>query len=426
MKGDSTTVWVRGGAGRALSVGVDGAVRQRTFDGLAVVSDGDTALTRDPAGGVLSEATTTTVLKGKTASTVTTAVDVLTDVLGSTVSVASAGVISADLAVFTDFGEPLTTPKWDTVAGFTGQIDTSGLLEFAARTYDPSSATWLQDDPYRGTAARSASLNRYAYVEGAPESFVDAYGFHRAAAILQAGGESAVHRVRRVLPHRPVPDRPVRDRPVPPDPGGSRGQLRGPVARRSRELAHRGQRHRGLADPELGPDGQDSLRPDDRSRPADLRHRLRQHAPRPGRPQHVLRPHLHGQRRRLERGVGGPERQLQPDVRRHHSGVQRLRQLQRRQLRRRPGQCLHRHRHHGPHRRKHTGRAPRRRRYSRCCRKQRGGRGQRCAEDISKLQASDECAAIAAERDPGGLAGSRDATNFRLPEWVLEAGEADG
>ena len=117
---------------------------------------------------------------------VTSSVDVLTDVLGSTISVASAGVISADLAVFTDFGAPLTAPRWDTVSGFTGQVDTSGLLEFAARTYDPASAVWLQDDAYRGTAARSSSMNRYAYVEGAPESFVDAYGFHRAAAALQA------------------------------------------------------------------------------------------------------------------------------------------------------------------------------------------------------------------------------------------------
>ena len=29
-------------------------------------------------------------------------------------------------------------------------------------------------------------MNRYAYVEGAPETFVDALGFHRAAAALQA------------------------------------------------------------------------------------------------------------------------------------------------------------------------------------------------------------------------------------------------
>jgi RHS repeat-associated protein len=73
----------------------------------------------------------------------------------------------------------------DTVTGFTGQVDTSGLLEFASRTYDPASSTWLQDDAYRGTAVRASSMNRYAYVEGAPETFVDALGFHRAAAALQ-------------------------------------------------------------------------------------------------------------------------------------------------------------------------------------------------------------------------------------------------
>lgn len=79
------------------------------------------------------------MLQGKTAMTTTSTVDVLTDLLGSTVPVATAGVILADLAVFTDFGAPLTTPGWDTVSGFTGQVDTSGLLEFAARTYDPAS-----------------------------------------------------------------------------------------------------------------------------------------------------------------------------------------------------------------------------------------------------------------------------------------------
>ena len=81
-KDDSTTAWVRDGAGRALSVGVNGATRQRTYDGLALVSDGATALTRDPSGGVLTEATTKTVLTGKTATTTTSSVDVLTDVLG--------------------------------------------------------------------------------------------------------------------------------------------------------------------------------------------------------------------------------------------------------------------------------------------------------------------------------------------------------
>jgi hypothetical protein len=59
-------------------------------------------------------------------------------------------------------------------------------VEFASRTYDPSTRQWVQDDRYRGTTTRAASMNRYTYVEGAPETFVDALGFFRAAAALQA------------------------------------------------------------------------------------------------------------------------------------------------------------------------------------------------------------------------------------------------
>jgi len=59
-------------------------------------------------------------------------------------------------------------------------------VEFASRVYDAGSRVWLSDDAYRGTVARSASLNRYAYVEGAPTSFVDVLGFYRAAAAIRA------------------------------------------------------------------------------------------------------------------------------------------------------------------------------------------------------------------------------------------------
>ena len=170
-----------------------------------MVADGNTTLTRDPSGGVLTEATTKTLWRGWGTTTTTSSADVLTDVLGSTVSVATAGGISADLAVIDDFGAQLNTPKWDTISGFTGQVDTSGLLEFASRTFDPASRVWLQDDAYRGTAARASSMNRYTYVEGAPESFVDARGFHRAAAAFQA--QRLIRRARnavRRLPGRRV------------------------------------------------------------------------------------------------------------------------------------------------------------------------------------------------------------------------------
>jgi RHS repeat-associated protein len=162
----------------------------RLYDGFTVVADGNTQLSTAPNGQVLSETTTTTTVTGwgwcKKTTTSVASVDVLTDVLGSAVGTASKGVVSSDLALYGDFGEALTTPKQDTVTGFTGKVETAGLVEFASRTYDPSTRQWVQDDRYRGTTTRAASMNRYAYVEGAPETFVDALGFFRAAAALQA------------------------------------------------------------------------------------------------------------------------------------------------------------------------------------------------------------------------------------------------
>ena len=177
---------VRDGAGRALEVTEDGVTSARLYDGIQVIAEGSTQLTLAPNGQTLSETTTTTTTKGKNTTTSVASVDVLTDVLGSTVATASEGVISADLALFGDFGDALTTPKVDTVTGFTGKIDTAGLVEFAARTFDPATRQWVQDDRYRGTVTRAASMNRYAYVEGAPETFVDELGFYRARAAIRA------------------------------------------------------------------------------------------------------------------------------------------------------------------------------------------------------------------------------------------------
>ena len=182
---EGSASWVRDGMGRALTVTEDGVASNRLYDGIQVVAAGSTQLTLAPNGGVLSETTTTTT-KGKTTTTTVKSVDVLTDVLGSAVATASNGVISADLALYGDFGDPLTTPKVDTVTGFTGKIETAGLVEFAVRTYDPGTRQWVQDDRYRGTVTRAASMNRYAYVEGAPETFVDHLGFYRARAAIRA------------------------------------------------------------------------------------------------------------------------------------------------------------------------------------------------------------------------------------------------
>ncbi|MCB2411983.1 DUF6531 domain-containing protein [Demequina sp. TTPB684] len=183
---DSITRFVRDGVGRALSVIEDWEVTERVFTGLDVVVEGDTQVVRDPMGGVQSEVTTSWSGHPWWGHPVSETQDVLKDLLGSPVGIAVDGVVSADLQVFGDFGDVTDAASWDTVTGFTGQVSTGGLVEFATRTFDPASRVWLQDDSYRGATTRAASLNRYAYVEGAPESFVDVLGFYRAAAAIRA------------------------------------------------------------------------------------------------------------------------------------------------------------------------------------------------------------------------------------------------
>ncbi len=183
---DTVTVFERDGLGRALTATEGAVTRERLFDGHLVVASGGTQLVRDPFGGVLAELDHVVEGNGRWATTVTRQQDVLTDVLGSTVAVAVDGVIDADLRLFGDFGEELTEPGWDTVTGFTGKVDTAGLTEFVTRSYDVEARVWVSDDTYRGQVTRASSMNRYAYVEGAPESFVDHLGFFRAAAALEA------------------------------------------------------------------------------------------------------------------------------------------------------------------------------------------------------------------------------------------------
>jgi len=191
-KDDSVTGWSRDGLGRGLSVSVNGATRDRVFDGTALIVDGDTRVTFGPDGRVLSEAFETVEGHGKNAHTITVSRDVLTDLLGSAVGVAEAGIVNADLAWFGDFGDTLSAPEWDTVTSFTGHVETAGLVEFATRTYDPASRVWVQEDSFTGTVTRASSLNRYAYVEGSPVSHTDVLGAYRAASAMAAQKLSAV------------------------------------------------------------------------------------------------------------------------------------------------------------------------------------------------------------------------------------------
>jgi RHS repeat-associated protein len=62
---------------------------------------------------------------------------------------------------------------------YTGQEwdDETAMLHFYARDYDPAMAVWLQQDPYRGRLPEPQTTQRYAYVQGNPVNYVDAYGY---------------------------------------------------------------------------------------------------------------------------------------------------------------------------------------------------------------------------------------------------------
>ncbi len=139
--------------------------------------------------------------------------DVLTDVLGSDGRDRLGwGDLRRTSRSIGDFGDVLTTKKpatspTATVTGFTGKLATAGLVEFGPAPSTRRRRVWVQDDRYRGTTTRAASMNRYAYVEGAPESFVDVLGFYRAraavraqkVAALQAAFQSALDELNRIV-----------------------------------------------------------------------------------------------------------------------------------------------------------------------------------------------------------------------------------
>jgi RHS repeat-associated protein len=53
----------------------------------------------------------------------------------------------------------------------------SGTYDYYARSYDPTTGTWLQQDPYRGTLTDPTSQHRYMYELNSPLNYWDEYGY---------------------------------------------------------------------------------------------------------------------------------------------------------------------------------------------------------------------------------------------------------
>lgn len=70
-----------------------------------------------------------------------------------------------------------TGQEWD------GQM---GVYEFYARSYDPMTGTWLQQDVYRGEIEIPETLHRYMYVADSPINYEDDHGY--VAPLIIVGG----------------------------------------------------------------------------------------------------------------------------------------------------------------------------------------------------------------------------------------------
>jgi RHS repeat-associated protein len=81
---------------------------------------------------------------------------------------------------FSAYGEQFDHKQLDELPllGFTGKDydDSTGLIHFHARWYDPSIARWMNDDPYRGTIENPLTRNRSLYVTANPINKVDPTG----------------------------------------------------------------------------------------------------------------------------------------------------------------------------------------------------------------------------------------------------------
>lgn len=102
----------------------------------------------------------------------------LLDRLGTTAAQAVGGSVT-QLSTFDDWGnQSFETIGWNAAVNYTGETTDAGygLNNYYARTYDPTTGSWMAQDSWRGLLAEPQTLSRYAYVNNSPATLVDALG----------------------------------------------------------------------------------------------------------------------------------------------------------------------------------------------------------------------------------------------------------
>ena len=104
----------------------------------------------------------------------------LLDRLGSTVALSGDTGLLDELTDYSDWGQQtFETPGWNTQVGYTGELADAnwGDNQYYARHYDPSTGSWLSQDPYRGQLTAPQTLQRYQFVETNPTTNQDLLGY---------------------------------------------------------------------------------------------------------------------------------------------------------------------------------------------------------------------------------------------------------
>jgi RHS repeat-associated protein len=104
----------------------------------------------------------------------------LKDALGSIVALINgAGSIVANRYGYDPYGKStyssvtISNP-WGFAGGF---LDSTGMVKFGTRYYDPNTGRWTQQDPIAGSIVSPISLNRYAYAADNPINATDESGY---------------------------------------------------------------------------------------------------------------------------------------------------------------------------------------------------------------------------------------------------------
>jgi RHS repeat-associated protein len=103
----------------------------------------------------------------------------LTDALGSVRQVVKTGGDNSDLILtksYAPYGDEVFSNGIDTPYGFTGEMQSGGLVHLRARDYSPEYGRFLTRDSWAGDSSRPLSLNKWGYVEGNPINLKDPNG----------------------------------------------------------------------------------------------------------------------------------------------------------------------------------------------------------------------------------------------------------